>query len=70
MATPKRARGVGFTDTREMNKCFLAKWVFKIERGGGSLCCNLLRENYTWVRVDSIAVEIEMVHNFGRDRWK
>jgi hypothetical protein len=33
MTTPKAAGGVGFTDTRVMNKCLLAKWIFKIERG-------------------------------------
>jgi len=29
----KLAGGLGFTNTRVMNKCLLAKWIFKIERG-------------------------------------
>jgi hypothetical protein len=46
MATPKAAGGAGFTDTRVMNKCLLAKWIFKIERGDNTICCNLLRQKY------------------------
>jgi hypothetical protein len=46
MTTPKAAGGVGFTDTRAMNKCLLAKWIFKIERGDKTICCNLLRQKY------------------------
>ncbi|KAG2606896.1 hypothetical protein PVAP13_4NG209522 [Panicum virgatum] len=29
-----------------MNKCLLSKWIFKIERGDGNICCNLLRKKY------------------------
>jgi hypothetical protein len=29
---PKKLGGAGFTNTRVMNKCLLAKWIFKIER--------------------------------------
>jgi hypothetical protein len=46
LATPKKAGGAGFTNTRIRNKCFLAKWFFKIERGDQTLCCNLLRQKY------------------------
>jgi hypothetical protein len=46
LATPKKAGGAGFTNTRLRNKCFLAKWIFKIERGDKTLCCNLLRQKY------------------------
>jgi hypothetical protein len=46
LATPKKAGGAGFTNTRIRNKCFLAKWIFKIERGDQTLCCNLLRQKY------------------------
>jgi hypothetical protein len=42
LATPTKAGGAGFTNTRIRNKCFLAKWIFKIERGDHTLCCNLL----------------------------
>jgi hypothetical protein len=46
MVTPKKTGGASFTDTRVMNKCLLAKWIVKIERGDDNLCCNLLRQNY------------------------
>jgi hypothetical protein len=29
-----------------MNKCLLAKWIFKLESGQGNLCCKLLRKKY------------------------
>jgi hypothetical protein len=41
MATPKAAGGAGFTNTRVVNKCLLAKWIFKIEIGHNTICCNL-----------------------------
>jgi hypothetical protein len=46
MTTLKAAGGVGFTNTRAMNKCLLAKWIFKLERGDKTICCNLLRQKY------------------------
>lgn len=46
MVTPKKIGGASFTNTRVMNKCLLAKWIVKIERGDDNLCCNLLRQNY------------------------
>jgi hypothetical protein len=46
MATPKSAGGAGFTNTRVMNRCLLAKWLVKIEGGENTLCCNLLRNKY------------------------
>jgi hypothetical protein len=29
-----------------MNRCLLAKWIFKIESGEDNICCNLLRKKY------------------------
>jgi hypothetical protein len=46
MTSPKRAGGVGFTNTRIMNRCLLAKWLLKIEGGEDTLCCKLLRNKY------------------------
>jgi hypothetical protein len=46
LATPKNVGGVGFTNTRVMNKCLLSKWIYKLERGDDTLCCNLLRRKY------------------------
>jgi hypothetical protein len=43
LASPKRARGLGFTNTRVMNKCLLAKWIFKVENDEDNMCCQLLR---------------------------
>nr|TKW22550.1 hypothetical protein SEVIR_4G236000v2 [Setaria viridis] len=46
IVVPKRGGVLGFTNTRVMNKCLLAKWIFKIERGDDNICCNLLRKKY------------------------
>jgi hypothetical protein len=46
MATPKSAGEAGYTNTRVMNRCLLAKWLVKIEGGEDTLCCNLLRNKY------------------------
>jgi hypothetical protein len=43
---PKEAGGLGLTNTRVRNKCFLAKWIFKIENEVDTPCCNLLRRKY------------------------
>jgi hypothetical protein len=43
---PKKGWGAGFTDTRAMTTCLLAKWLVKLERGDDTLCCNLLRQKY------------------------
>lgn len=43
---PENAGGLGFTDTRVMNRCLLAKWIFRIESVDDSMCCNLLRKKY------------------------
>jgi hypothetical protein len=46
MVSPKKVGGAGFTNTRVMNKCLLVKWIFKLERGDNTICCNLLRQKY------------------------
>jgi hypothetical protein len=46
LASPKRAGGLGFTDTRVMNKCLLAKWIFKVENEEDNMCSHLLRKKY------------------------
>jgi hypothetical protein len=46
LASPKRAEGLGFTNTRLMNRCQLAKWIYKIESGEDNICCNLLRKKF------------------------
>jgi len=43
---PKEFGGLGFLDVRVMNKCLLAKWIDKLERGNDRLCCSLLRKKY------------------------
>jgi hypothetical protein len=65
LASPKRAGGLGFTNTRVMNKCLLAKWFFKIESGEDNICYNLLRKKYLVIGVFSIVKELT-VPNFGR----
>jgi hypothetical protein len=46
LATPKDFGGLGFTDTRLMNKCLLSKWIIKLERGDTYLCTKMLRNKY------------------------
>jgi hypothetical protein len=46
LASPKRVGGLGFTNTRVVNKCLLAKWIFKIESGEDNICFNPLRRKY------------------------
>jgi hypothetical protein len=46
LASPKRAGELGFTNTRVMNKCLLAKWIFKVENDEDNMCCRLLRQKY------------------------
>jgi hypothetical protein len=38
LASPKNVGGLAFTNTRVMNKCLLAKWIFNIESGEDNLC--------------------------------
>jgi hypothetical protein len=38
--------GLGFTDTRLMNKCLLSKWIIKLERDDTDLCTKMLRNKY------------------------
>jgi hypothetical protein len=46
LSRPKEFGGLGFLDVRVMNKCLLAKWIDKLEKGNDSLCCSLLRKKY------------------------
>jgi hypothetical protein len=46
LASSERAGGLGFTNTRVMNKCLLAKWIFKVENDEDNMCCQLLRQKY------------------------
>lgn len=46
LMTPKEAGGLGFTSTKTMNKCLLAKWIYKLERGDDNTCINLLRKKH------------------------
>jgi len=44
--TSKEFGGLGFLDVRVMNVCLLAKWIDKLERDEGGLCCSLLKRKY------------------------
>jgi hypothetical protein len=46
LASPRKSGVLGFTNTRVMNICLLAKWIFKIESGDDNIWCNLLRRKY------------------------
>lgn len=40
---PKEFGGLGFIDTRAMNKALVCKWIYRMESGDDSLCMRLLR---------------------------
>jgi hypothetical protein len=61
--------GLGFTYTRMMNKCLLAKWIIKLERGDGDLCSTLLRKKYLKGR-DFFNTNPRGALNFERDCMK
>jgi hypothetical protein len=46
LCRPKDFGGLGFLDTRVMNKVLLCKWIFKLESGQKDPCCDLLRRKY------------------------
>jgi hypothetical protein len=47
LASPKCGGGaLGFTNTRVMNLCLLAKWIFKIENNEDNICGSILRKKY------------------------
>jgi hypothetical protein len=59
LASPKcvcGGGGLGFTNTRVMNMCLLAKWIFKIESNEDNICSNILRNKYLGEREASLAV--------------
>jgi hypothetical protein len=64
LASPKNVGGLGFTNTRVMNQCLLAKWIFKIENNEDCIYCNLLRNKYLGEKV-SLAVGVLTVLNTG-----
>lgn len=46
LCIPKEDGGLGFLNTKIMNEALLCKWIYKLESGTDSLCCNLLRNKY------------------------
>jgi hypothetical protein len=58
---PKEFGGLGFLDVRVMNKCLLAKWIDKLERGDDSLCCSLLRKKYLGLSVPRTVLDTKMI---------
>lgn len=42
LASPKEFGGLGFVDTRAMNKALLAKWIYKLDRGDNTLALEVL----------------------------
>jgi hypothetical protein len=69
LARPKEFGGLGFTDTRLVNKCLLSKWIFKIERGDVDLCNTLLRRKYLRGEEFFSVGMLEEHHNSGNG-WK
>jgi hypothetical protein len=46
LAAPKHFGGLGFVDTRSMNTVLLAKWIFKLDRGGNNMALEVVRRKY------------------------
>jgi hypothetical protein len=40
MCTPKDVDGLGFTNTKLMNACLMAKWTWKVYNGQGPVAAN------------------------------
>nr|AAT01371.1 hypothetical protein [Oryza sativa Japonica Group] len=46
LCRPKEDGGLGFINTKIMNEALLCEWIYKLESGNNSPCCNLLRKKY------------------------
>ncbi|KAJ1276980.1 hypothetical protein BS78_05G258700 [Paspalum vaginatum] len=46
LARPKQFGGMGFIDTRAMNKVLLVKWLVRLDSGESNICLDLLRRKY------------------------
>lgn len=44
LSMPKEYGGLGFTETRTMNRCLLAKWIFKLENEDESTLHNVAKK--------------------------
>jgi hypothetical protein len=51
-----------------MNKCLLAKWIFKIESGEDNICCNLLGKSTREIEEFLVARRI-IAPNFEGVYW-
>jgi hypothetical protein len=60
LARPKDFSGLGFTETRLMNKCLLSKWIIKLERGIWTYVQSFWEINIWKIR-GSLAVMLEGV---------
>jgi hypothetical protein len=69
LAMPREFGGLGFTDTRLMNKCLLSRWIIKLERGDSDLCSKMLRKKYLNQK-SFLESMIERAHSFGRGYMK
>ncbi|KAJ1255620.1 hypothetical protein BS78_K181300 [Paspalum vaginatum] len=46
LARPKDFGGLGFLDTRTMNRAMLVKWLVRLDSEEANICLNLLRRKY------------------------
>jgi hypothetical protein len=46
LCRPREDGGLGFVNTKMMNEALLCKWIYKLESGNNSPCCELLRRKY------------------------
>ena len=65
MCLPKDLGGLGIMDTKRMNKCLMAKWIWKLYAGEQGLWADILRNKY--LRDKDLLVES---HPYGSQFWK
>jgi hypothetical protein len=67
--TPKEFGGLGIINTRRMNDCLLAKWIWKIVNREDSMWCDLLYRKYMR-NTHFFSTKPQGDHNFGKDFTK
>jgi hypothetical protein len=70
LCRPKEDGGLGFINTRVMNEALLCKWIYKLESGNTSPCCELLRKNTSQMGEGFSNLLPKGAHNFGKDFMK
>ena len=62
---PKALGGLGIMDTKRMNQCLMAKWIWRLSAGEQGLWADILRNKY--LRTKDLLVDN---HTHGSQFWK